>query len=122
MAENDNIDKKERTTKRKSSDEVGNVSNKRLKCGLSEQEEPSRKLLNKIAEHVIRKPNYLQAIATDLGIQEGHFSRIQADNPNDSKALAQKVVLFSLSVIRLRGKGALKANQKGCNHTFSQGN
>ena len=73
MAENDNIDEKERTRKIKSSDEVGNVPNKRLKSGLSAAEEPSRKLLNKIANHVICKSNSLQAIATDMGIQEGTF-------------------------------------------------
>ena len=105
MAENDNIDEKGRSRKRKSSDEVGNVPNKRLKSGSSAEEEPSRKLLNKIAEHVVCSSNSLQAIATDLGIQEGHFSRIQADNPKDSKAQAQKVVLFPLSVKRLQGKG-----------------
>ena len=110
MAETNNIDEKERSRKRKSSDEVGNVPNKRLKSELSAAEEPSRKLLNKIANHVICKSHSLQTIATDMGIQEGPFSRIQADNPNDSKRQAQKV--------RLRGKG--RAKGKSENHTFSQ--
>ena len=66
MAQKDDGGEKGRIRKRKPSEEVGDVSNKRLKSALSEDEEPSKKLLNRIADHVIC--SHLQAIATDLGI------------------------------------------------------
>ena len=51
---------------------------KRPRLGLSEDERPTPKLLNRIAGHIIY--GHLQSIANELELPEGRASQAMADN------------------------------------------